>query len=121
MHVLVMVVQDGGDPAVDASPRDIVYTMPADQAANGAGARQLAQTNLRCAAWAHHVSCHPTSCPLTITSVIRLLMKLTSQSGSISDHVTVLDYLDECTLRARLHAFVTESERQTAQALHSCL
>lgn len=40
-------MQDGGDPAVDVSPRDIVYTMPADQASNGAGPQKLAQTNLR--------------------------------------------------------------------------
>ena len=41
--------QDGGDPAVAASPRDIVYTLPADEAAAGAAPRQLAQTELRCA------------------------------------------------------------------------
>ena len=41
------VMQDGGDPAVEACPRDIVYSMAADQAANGAGPQQLAQTNLR--------------------------------------------------------------------------
>lgn len=42
-----MRVQDGGDPAVEVSPRDIVYTMPADQASNGAGPQKLAQTDLR--------------------------------------------------------------------------
>ncbi len=41
--------QDGGDPAVAASPRDIVYTLAADEAAAGAAPRQLAQTELRCA------------------------------------------------------------------------
>ena len=45
----MVVVQDGGDPAVEASPRDIVYSMAAGQAANGTGPQQLAQTNLRCA------------------------------------------------------------------------
>lgn len=40
--------QDGGDPAVEVSPRDIVYTMPANVAANGTGPQQLAQTDLRC-------------------------------------------------------------------------
>lgn len=41
-------VQDGGDPAVEASPRDIVYTMPASAAGNGTGPQTLAQTDLRC-------------------------------------------------------------------------
>lgn len=41
------VVQDGGDPAVEASPRDIVYTMPADVAGDGTGPQKLAQTDLR--------------------------------------------------------------------------
>jgi hypothetical protein len=42
--------QDGGDPAVEASPRDIVYTLPAAEAASNPSAepRQLAQTDLRC-------------------------------------------------------------------------
>ena len=40
-------LQDGGDPAVEVSPRDIVYSMPADGASNGTGPRQVAQTDLR--------------------------------------------------------------------------
>lgn len=38
--------QDGGDPAVPAVPRDIVYTLDAGDA--GAAPRQLVSTNLRC-------------------------------------------------------------------------
>lgn len=41
-------MQDGGDPAVEASPRDIVYTMPASVAGDGTGPQKLAQTDLRC-------------------------------------------------------------------------
>jgi hypothetical protein len=33
---------------VEVSPRDIVYTLPADEAAAGAAPRQLATTDLRC-------------------------------------------------------------------------
>ena len=44
---LLWCLQDGGDPAVDVSPRDIVYTLPADQASSGRGPQQLAQTDLR--------------------------------------------------------------------------
>lgn len=41
-------VQDEGDPAVDVSPRDLVFTLPADEAAlPSASPRQLAATNLR--------------------------------------------------------------------------
>jgi hypothetical protein len=40
--------QDGGDPDVAVSPRDIVYTLPADQAAAGGQPQVLAQTDLRC-------------------------------------------------------------------------
>lgn len=42
-------MQDGGDPAVEASPRDIVFTLPADEAAASpsAGPQVLAQTDLR--------------------------------------------------------------------------
>lgn len=44
-----MEAQDGGDPAVAASPRDIVYTMAADEAADpGTHPRQIAATDLRC-------------------------------------------------------------------------
>lgn len=45
-------LQDGGDPAVEVSPRDIIYTLCADaaSAANGAGVapRAIAKTDLRC-------------------------------------------------------------------------
>lgn len=41
-------MQDAGDPAVDVSPRDVVYTMPAALAGNGTGPQKLAQTDLRC-------------------------------------------------------------------------
>jgi hypothetical protein len=37
--------QDGGDPAVEASPRDIMYTLDAANA--GTGPRKLAETDLR--------------------------------------------------------------------------
>lgn len=37
-------LQDGGDPAVDVSPRDIIYTMPA---AGDASPSQFATTDLR--------------------------------------------------------------------------
>ncbi|KAK9828809.1 hypothetical protein WJX72_002171 [[Myrmecia] bisecta] len=40
--------QDGGDPAVEVSPRDIVYTLPAAEAAAGAPPRRFTQTDLRC-------------------------------------------------------------------------
>ncbi|KAK9835947.1 hypothetical protein WJX81_000393 [Elliptochloris bilobata] len=40
--------QDGGDPAVAANPRDIVFALPADEAASGAQPRVMAQTELRC-------------------------------------------------------------------------
>ena len=45
------VAQDGGDPAVEVSPRDIVYSMQADGASNGTGPCQVAQTDLRSAYW----------------------------------------------------------------------
>jgi hypothetical protein len=43
-------VQDGGDPAVAASPRDVVYCMEAEAAARDSAAapRQVAATDLRC-------------------------------------------------------------------------
>ena len=44
---LLWCLQDGGDPAVDVSPRDIVYTLPADSASSSKGPQQLAQTDLR--------------------------------------------------------------------------
>lgn len=47
--------QDGGNPAVEVSPRDIVYALGADEAveagteaAAGSGVRELARTDLRC-------------------------------------------------------------------------
>ncbi|GIL61918.1 hypothetical protein Vafri_16294, partial [Volvox africanus] len=42
--------QDGGDPAVDVSPRDVVLALTADDAANKPDVqpRQLASTDLRC-------------------------------------------------------------------------
>ncbi len=40
--------QDGGDPEVEVSPRDIVYTLDAAVAAAGGEAEVLATTNLRC-------------------------------------------------------------------------
>lgn len=43
--------QDGGDPAVEVSPRDIVYALQADQAGppgSGAAPREIARTDLRC-------------------------------------------------------------------------
>jgi hypothetical protein len=44
-----MEAQDGGDPAVDVSPRDIVYTLAADEAgAGGPPPAELARTDLRC-------------------------------------------------------------------------
>ncbi len=44
-------MQDGGDPAVEVSPRDIVYALQADQAGppgSGAAPREIARTDLRC-------------------------------------------------------------------------
>ena len=38
--------QDGGDPAVEASPRDIMYTLDAAHAE--AKPEKLAETDLRC-------------------------------------------------------------------------
>lgn len=40
--------QDGGNPRVAASPRDIVYTMSAEVAGNGAEPQPFAETDLRC-------------------------------------------------------------------------
>ncbi|CAD7702470.1 unnamed protein product, partial [Ostreobium quekettii] len=40
--------QDGGDPAVECSPRDIVYTLEADAAYNGTAPQELARTDFRC-------------------------------------------------------------------------
>ena len=44
--------QDGGDPAVEVSPRDIMYRLPAEEAeaCTSAEAHVLAQTDLRWAA-----------------------------------------------------------------------
>ena len=40
--------QDQGDPAVEVSPRDLVFALPADEATSPSAApRQLAATNLR--------------------------------------------------------------------------
>lgn len=39
--------QDGGDGAVEVSPRDIVYTQPAEDAIAGKSPKQLATTDLR--------------------------------------------------------------------------
>jgi hypothetical protein len=61
-HMWGTLLQDGGDPAVEVSPRDIVYTLSADEAAAEASAaegngsshaggvqpRVLATTDLRC-------------------------------------------------------------------------
>ena len=41
--------QDGGDPAVEASPRDIMYTLDAANAA--AEPQKLAETDLRYMQW----------------------------------------------------------------------
>ena len=41
--------QDGGDPAVEASPRDIMYTLDAANAA--AEPKKLAETDLRYLQW----------------------------------------------------------------------
>ena len=41
-------LQDGGNPKAAASPRDIVYTMSADVAGNGAEPQPFAKTDLRC-------------------------------------------------------------------------
>ena len=49
-HGLLRVsMQDGGDPSVEASPRDIMYRLPADQvlADVDASPHHLAQTDLR--------------------------------------------------------------------------
>lgn len=43
-----MECQDGGDPAVAASPRDIVYVLDADEAGKGADPRPIAGTDMRC-------------------------------------------------------------------------
>lgn len=44
-----MPAQDGGDAAVEASPRDIVYLMCADAASDASSQpRELASTDLRC-------------------------------------------------------------------------
>ena len=43
-----MECQDGGDPAVQVSPRDIVYCLDADAAAAGAEPRAIAGTDFRC-------------------------------------------------------------------------
>lgn len=40
--------QDGGDPDVEVSPRDIVFTLTADAAAAGAPPLELARTDMRC-------------------------------------------------------------------------
>ena len=50
--------QDGGDPAVEASPRDIMYRLPAEEAEAGPSAQPhvLAQTDLRWGACC--VGCH---------------------------------------------------------------
>ena len=60
------VLQDGGNPKVAASPRDIVYTMSADVAGNGAEPQPFAKTDLRCvpaqAAW--HKQCISAPDPL---------------------------------------------------------
>ena len=43
-----MLAQDEGDPAVDVSPRDLVFSLAADDAASpDAVPRQIAATNLR--------------------------------------------------------------------------
>jgi dipeptidyl aminopeptidase/acylaminoacyl peptidase len=43
-----MECQDGGDPAVQVSPRDVVYCLDADAAAAGAEPRSIAGTDFRC-------------------------------------------------------------------------
>jgi hypothetical protein len=40
--------QDGGDPGVEVSPRDVVFTLQAGAAHNGTPPAVLAQTDLRC-------------------------------------------------------------------------
>lgn len=40
--------QDGGDPSVKVSPRDVVYCLDADEATTAAPKRIIAQTDLRC-------------------------------------------------------------------------
>lgn len=40
--------QDGGDPDVDVSPRDIIYTLDATEAEGGTAPRELARTDMRC-------------------------------------------------------------------------
>lgn len=46
--MLTTMLQDGGDAAVEVSPRDIVYLLPADAAHNGTTPTVLATTDLRC-------------------------------------------------------------------------
>lgn len=43
-------LQDGGDPAVEVSPRDVVFGLSAQAAAAdpAAAPRRIAQTDLRC-------------------------------------------------------------------------
>ena len=43
-------LQDGGDPAVQISPRDKLFTLDAEASTSGREATLVAQTDLRCAA-----------------------------------------------------------------------
>eukprot|EP00955_Chlamydomonas_euryale_P013599 146334-Chlamydomonas_euryale.AAC.6 len=49
-HTCMHTLQDGGDPAVEASPRDVIYLLQADAVAADASAAPsvLAGTDLRC-------------------------------------------------------------------------
>lgn len=43
-----LLLQDGGDPAVQVSPRDKLYTMDAEASTSGREATVVAETDLRC-------------------------------------------------------------------------
>jgi hypothetical protein len=64
-------LQDDGDPAVEVSPRDIVYTLSADEVASNANAapRVLAQTDYRSV----HMPAHGVNSPMCCIMLMLLV------------------------------------------------
>ena len=49
-------MQDGGDPAVQVSPRDKLYTLDLEASTSGRDAEVIAETDLRCGHATFHVA-----------------------------------------------------------------
>lgn len=106
------VVQDGGDPDVAASPRDIVYTLDASEAAAAVSKgvelapSVLATTDLRCGgvSWCDGEGCfgrHVRACEVHVVAAARSRARARTVDGSDFARAD-----DGCKHKARLHVHV---------------